>query len=78
MLADLEQVGGYPELAARWQEQATTWKAGVQQCWDQDKKLYRDTLNGSSFSTHTQVQAVLANCIHADEGAELLRTSHRR
>ena len=73
MLADLEQVGGYPELASRWQEQANTWKAGVQQCWDQDKNLYRDTLNGSSFSTHTQVQAVLANCIHADEGAELLQ-----
>jgi hypothetical protein len=73
MLADIEQVGGYPELAARWQQQATTWKTGVQQCWDHDNELYRDTLNGSTFSTHTQVQAVLAHCVQTDEAGELLR-----
>lgn len=59
MLATLEPVAGYPELAPRWSKAADSLRKGLEHCWDAGRGLLRDHPEGG-FSVHAQVQAALA------------------
>lgn len=59
MLAALEPVAGYPELAPRWSKAAQCLRNALEHCWDAGRGLLRDHPEGG-FSVHAQVQAALA------------------
>jgi hypothetical protein len=71
MLAILEPVVGYPELAPRWSAAADSLKQGLLHCWDGKRGLLRDHPRGG-FSLHAQVQAVLSGYWQQPVAGEVL------
>jgi hypothetical protein len=71
MLATLEPVAGYPELAPRWSMAADSLKQGLVHCRDEERGLLRDHPQGE-FSLHAQVQAVLAGYWEGAAAGEVL------
>jgi hypothetical protein len=72
-LGRLEERVGRGERGDLWQQQAEQLLSAVRaQCWDHGRQLFADTPERSSFSEHTQHQAVLAGAIAGPPAADLL------
>lgn len=71
-LAVLEPPCGMPELAARWDREATALgRATVKHCRRKDRFI-GDTTSRTSASVHAQVHAILAGAVSRTEGKRLL------
>lgn len=71
--AEIEAAVGNNELATRNRQVAATVKAAVnRQAWNATRGLFSDTPDGSSFSQHANVLAILANAVAQDEKAALM------
>lgn len=78
MLAELEEVCGYPELAPRWRNEKQIFLDGINNCWDENKGLLADTSNKKTFSIHTQIQAILAGYWTKEKAGEILISALNR
>ena len=72
--AGLERAAGCAELAPRWRRLARDLTAAaLRACWDARRGLLADTPAARSFSTHAQVEAVLAGAWPPAKAAAVLR-----
>ena len=72
--AELFAAGNRPERSLYYRQLATTIKRAVYQtCFNRQRGLVADTPDGQLFSQHTQVLAVLTNCVEPAEHAALMQ-----
>jgi hypothetical protein len=74
LAADMERSVGMPAFADKYEQIANRIKEGFKaKYWDENRKLFADTPEKTSFSQHANILAILTDVVEGQEATDLMK-----